>query len=75
MSFLCNVSETASWIAAWRAEGKRGQRMIARAAAEQRANLNSIRGSGRSPSWCDVNEYSKCVDLLEAEVKKDDAKE
>lgn len=43
--------------------------MIAKAAIEQRENLQSIlwdiRRTGRIPTWCTITEYTKCVELIE----------
>lgn len=37
-------------------------------AEEQRANYESCTSGGRTPGWCDPDEYRQCVELLEAEV-------
>ena len=68
MSDLSNPREAASWIAAWRAEPG-GKRRIRAAATEQRANLTTMQREGRSPSWCNLREYEKAVQILEAEAK------
>lgn len=68
MSDLSKLPEVRGWLRDWRQEGTRGARMIARAATEQRANLETIKYSGRNPSWVDTIEYEQCVELLEQEA-------
>ena len=65
MSDRSKLPETRAWLQAWRQEGTRGARMIAGAATKQRANLETIKHSGRNPSWANTVEYEHCVKLLE----------
>lgn len=70
MSDLSKLTETRSWIASWRehyGENEEGfKKHVSRVASEQRANFESCRSGGRTPGWCDVDEYGRCVELLEA---------
>lgn len=74
MADLFKMDQTRSFISAWQAHyaGREtyAQGFFGRVAAEQRANLESIKRSrkstGRAPTWCSIEEYEQCVELLEA---------
>lgn len=64
MSDLTRVSETREWIQAWRNERPAtARRVFARVATEQAANLRS---AGRIWSAARVQEYTRCVRMIEA---------
>jgi hypothetical protein len=75
MADLFRLKQTGTFIAEWREESRwygDGPCSAQAVAREQRSNLDSIklvlRSSGRAPTWCDIEEYEQCVDLLEAEA-------
>ena len=69
MSRMSRESEVKQWIYEWKTHGKRGQKFINATAKEQRANLESLKFDreyhGRIPTWCDIDEYERCVEMLE----------
>lgn len=68
MSRLFKLSETQSWLHEWGglAENgsKRARGVIARAAIEQRANLEAVKRTGNG-GWCNPEEYERCVVAIE----------
>ncbi len=72
MARLSNLKETQEFIHSWRAEGESGIKRIAKTAEEQRANYSATMWSashGQIPSWCNLEEYRRCVVLLEESGK------
>ena len=70
MARVSNYKELRQIAIEWIACGERGKRWAARHAPEQRLNVEALKYDrvhyGKVPSWCDVDEYERSVQLLES---------